>query len=237
MANYSLRDNPLTDDPNDKVAQLEGVRSFTKDEIIERILNRGNTMTRTDLLAAINAYAEEVAFITAEGCTVNTPLINTSFTITGVFTSGEDTFDPKRHALKVHAMPGTALKEAAGKVKLNKVQGTSTVPWITDVRDTLSAAGGGTGALKAGSVIELAGSRLKFDAADAEQGVFLIAGGEETRCGQVVENKPSRVLVVLPATAAPGDYTLELRTRNTGNKTEGKVLKKGAFERAVTVTA
>ena len=33
MANYSLRDNPLTEDPNDKLAQLEGVRSFTKEEI------------------------------------------------------------------------------------------------------------------------------------------------------------------------------------------------------------
>ena len=63
MANYSLRDNPLTEDPNDKLAQLEGVRSFTKEEIIDRALNRGNTMTKTDFLASINAYEEEVAYI------------------------------------------------------------------------------------------------------------------------------------------------------------------------------
>ena len=57
MANYSLRDNPLTEDPNDKLAQLEGVRSFTKEEIIERILKHGNTMTRTDLLSAADDTA------------------------------------------------------------------------------------------------------------------------------------------------------------------------------------
>lgn len=236
MANYSLRDNPLTDDPNDKIAQLEGVRSYTKDEIIERILNRGNTMTRTDLLAAINAYAEEVAFITAEGSTVNTPLLNTSLSITGVFTSGDDMFDQKRHSLKVNVSAGSALRDAALKVRLTKVQGASTGPWITGVRDTLSAAEDVSGLLRAGSVIEISGSRLKFDAADGEQGVFLVSGGGETRCEQVIENKPSRVLAVLPA-VAPGEYTVELRTRNTGSRTGGRLMKKGTFERTVTVTA
>ena len=197
MANYSLRDNPLTEDPNDKLPQLEGVRSFTKEEIIERILKRGNTMTRTDLLAAINAYAEEIAFITEEGNTVNTPLLNTSLSISGVFVNGEDSFDPRRHTLKINAQAGTALK--------------------------------------AGSVIELTGARLKFDTADSEQGVFFIGEDGEIRLSQVVENKPSRVLALLPADTAAGTYTVEVRTKNTGNKTDGKALKRGSFDRTVTV--
>ena len=237
MANYSLRDNPLTEDPNDKLAQLEGVRSFTKEEIIERILKRGNTMTRTDLLAAINAYAEEIAFITEEGNTVNTPLLNTSLSISGVFVNGEDSFDPRRHTLKVNAQAGTALKEAATKIKLNKVQGASAIPWITGVRDTLSAADDTTNALKAGSVIELTGSRLKFDAADTEQGVFFVKDGAETRCEKIIENKPSRVLALLPALLAAGEYTVEVRTRNNTNGNPTKAVKKGAFERLVTVMA
>ena len=238
MANYSLRDNPLTEDPNDKLAQLEGVKSFTKDQIIERILTRGNTMTRTDLLAAINAYAEEIAFITEEGNTVNTPLINTSLSISGVFTNGEDSFDPRRHTLKVNVTAGTALKEAASKIKLAKVQGNSAIPWGTGVRDTLSASDDTSGALRAGSVIELTGARLKFDATDAEQGVFFVANGAETRCAQIVENKPTRILAVLPQTVAAGDYTVEVRSRYSGaSGKETKTLKKGAFEKTVTVTA
>ena len=235
MANYSLRDNPLTEDPNDKLAQLEGVRSFTKEEIIERILKRGNTMTRTDLLAAINAYAEEIAFITEEGNTVNTPLLNTSLSISGVFVNGEDSFDPRRHALKINAQAGTALKEAASKIKLAKVQGSAAVPWITDVRDTLSATDDTTNALKAGSVIELTGARLKFDAADSEQGVFFISDGGEIRLSQIIEAKPARILAMLPADTAAGTYTVEVRTKNTGNKTDGKALKRGSFDRTVTV--
>lgn len=238
MANYSLRDNPLTEDPNDKLAQLEGIKSFTKEEIIERILKRGNTMTRTDLLAAINAYAEEIAFITEEGNTVNTPLLNTSLSISGVFVNGDDSFDPRRHTLKVNATAGTALKEAAAKIKLSKVQGNAAIPWITGVRDTLSATDDTTNTLKAGSVIELTGARLKFDTADTEQGVFFIGEDSETRLPQVIENKPARILAMLPADTKAGSYTVEVRSRHSGaSGKESKVLKKGSFEKTVTVTA
>lgn len=238
MAHYRLRDNPLTEDPNDKLAQLEGVKSFTKDEIIERILNRGNTMTRTDLLAAINAYAEEIVFITEEGNTVNTPLFNTSLSISGVFTNGDDTFDPRRHTLKVKVTAGTTLKEAASKIKLVKVQGSSTVPWVTGIRDTLSTTDDASSFLKAGSVIELTGTRLKFDATDAEQGVFFLSNNTETRLTQIIEDKPTRVLAVLPITLAAGDYTIEVRSRYSGaSGKETKALKKGSFEKLVTVTA
>ena len=89
MAKYSLRDNPLTEDPNDKLAALEDVKSLTKEEIIDRILKRGNTMTKTDLLAAINAYEEECAIITEEGSAINTPLFNTSLVIQGKFDNGD----------------------------------------------------------------------------------------------------------------------------------------------------
>ncbi|BDC96667.1 DNA-binding domain-containing protein [Treponema saccharophilum] len=235
MAKYSLRDNPLTEDPNDKLAALEDVKSLTKEEIIDRILKRGNTMTKTDLLAAINAYEEECAIITEEGSAINTPLFNTSLAIQGKFDNGDDVFDLRRHALKVNVAAGTVLKEAAGKVKLTKVQGTTSAPWITGVRDTLSDAEDRSGNLKAGSVIEVTGAKLKFDNADGEQGVFLVGGASEIRCTQVVENKPSKVLFVLPMDTAAGSYTLEVRTKNTGNKTDGKTLKKGAFEKSVTV--
>lgn len=235
MAKYSLRDNPLTEDPNDKLAALEDVKSLTKEEIIDRILKRGNTMTKTDLLAAINAYEEECAIITEEGSAINTPLFNTSLVIQGKFDNGDDVFDLRRHTLKVNVAAGTVLKEAAGKVKLTKVQGTTTVPWITGVRDTLSDAEDRSGNLKAGSVIEVTGAKLKFDNADGEQGVFLVGGAGEIRCTQVVENKPAKVLFVLPKDTAAGSYTLEVRSKNTGNKTDGKTLKKGAFEKSVTV--
>mgnify|MGYP002861607096 CR=1 FL=1 len=65
--------------------------------------------------------------------------------------------------------------------------------------------------------------------------ILFIGEGGEIRLSQVVENKPSRVLALLPADTATGTYTVEVRTKNTGNKTDGKALKRGSFDRTVTV--
>ena len=236
MADYSFWDNPLTEDPTDKVARLENVKSLTKDEIIERIVKRGNTLTRTDLLAAINAYEEEIGYITEEGNTVNTPLFNTSLSISGVFKNADDSFDPKRHTIKVNVGAGTFLKEAASKIKLTKVQSTASLPIITSVKDTLSSEGSEAFSVKAGSVIEIAGAKLKFDQTDEEQGIFFV-GSDTVRLTKIVEAKPSRVIAVLPPDTAKGEYTVEIRTKTTTNTKTTKKVKRGIFEHTITVIA
>ena len=87
MANYSLRDNPLTEDRAFLSESLRECYAFSRKYLSNcipyeasfrrklgkhRVSDATNTMTRTDLLAAINACAEEIAFITEEGNTVNT---------------------------------------------------------------------------------------------------------------------------------------------------------------------
>ncbi|MDR1222299.1 MAG: hypothetical protein LBL07_05395, partial [Tannerella sp.] len=61
--NYFLIENYLTLDPNDQTAIPTNVLSFTDDQIIDRIMQRGTTLTRPDLLAGINAYQEEHGYI------------------------------------------------------------------------------------------------------------------------------------------------------------------------------
>lgn len=57
------------------------------------------------------------------------------------------------------------------------------------------------------------------------------------KLAQVVENKPSSLLALLPADTASGSYTVEARTRTATGGTPSKTVKKGSLERAVTVTA
>lgn len=47
--------------------------------------------------------------------------------------------------------------------------------------------------------MRLVGGKLKFDKTDEEQGVFVTQDGTAVQCAQVIENKPSRVVVLLPA--------------------------------------
>ena len=72
------------------------------------------------------------------GGSINTPLFNTNFSITGMFTDENDTFDKSRHAVKLNVNAGSAIREAASKTTTQKNEGKSTDPCITRVKDTVS---------------------------------------------------------------------------------------------------
>ena len=79
--------------------------------------------------------------------------------------------------------------------------------------------------LTPGNIAQLKGSRLKFDPADAAQGIFLVApNGSETRVATVSRNKPAQLDFLVPALPA-GTYRVEVRAALY--KTNG--LRKGAL--------
>ncbi len=231
MLKYCLRENLLTAKPDDYMAQVTDSQVFTLDNIIDRMVKRGTTVTRTDLAALMQLYTQECTYIVEEGGTLNTPLINTSYSISGVFDGADDSFDGKRHSINLNITAGTALKEALSQTKAVKTETASTDPYITSVLDKLN---GSSDEVKIGSVMEIIGSRLKFDPKDAEQGVFAVSGTTAVRCASVVENKPARLIVILDATVPAGEFTLEVRTKliNNGSK-KSKTLKKGYYHKTL----
>ncbi|MDE7228278.1 MAG: DUF4469 domain-containing protein [Treponemataceae bacterium] len=237
MLKYSLRENLLTADPDDCMAQVQDVRSYSQDEVIDLMMRRGTTLTRADVAAVLQVYTEVVSELTADGSAVNTPLFNTGFSVSGVFSSMSDSFDKARHSVGVNVNAGTALREAVKSVKTEKTEGLNTDPYITEATDVVSGAVNST--LTAGGILRLTGARLKFDAADEAQGVFLVPenGGEAVRCSVVAENKPARVTVMIPADIASGTYYAEVRTKLLGNRQAGKTLKTGRFGKPLEVAA
>lgn len=229
---YGLRENLLTADPDDCMAQVVDARTYSQEDIANEMIKRGSSLTAADIAAYQKLEAEVYADIIENGGNIATPLINTSFSITGVFTNQTDSFDKSRHAIKLNVNAGTALREAAGKATAQKVETSSTDPYITSVIDKVT---GDSTTIKAGSVMELTGSRLKFDTTDEEQGVFVLTSSGEIRCAVVIENKPARLLVLLPADIASGDFTVEVRTKLTGTRgASGKTLKKGGYNKTLT---
>ena len=119
---YSLHDNPLTERPDDYAAQAHSMGSLDEEAIIERILTRGTTLTRTDVTAVFTALKEVVAEAAAQGYSVNLPLFNTAFSISGVFDGPMDSFDANRHKLNINITKGIVLRDAEKRVKLEKNQ-------------------------------------------------------------------------------------------------------------------
>ena len=236
MLKYCLRENLLTPAPDDYMAQVADVRSYTLDEIIDLMMEKGTTLTRADVAATLQVYGEVVSAIIKDGSAVNTPLMNTSMSISGVFDGANDSFDKKRHTVNLNITAGTLLRDAVTKVKCEKTEGVSTDPYITEVADIVS--GKVNEVLTKGGVVQLTGSRLKFDAKDAAQGIFFVPEtGNPVRASVIAENKPARLMAIIPADLPAGTYYIEVRTKIAEGGKALKNLKTGRFAKALTVTA
>ena len=235
MLKYCLRENLLTPAPDDYMAQMTDVRSYTLDEIIDAMMEKGTTITRADVAATLQVYGEVCSSIIADGSAINTPLMNTSMSISGVFNGANDVFDKKRHTVNLNLTAGTLLREAAAKVKCEKTETVSTDPYITEVTDVVS--GKVNTVLTKGGVVQLTGSRLKFDQKDEAQGIFFVPEtGTPVRAAVIAENKPARLMAIIPADLAQGTYYIEVRTKLSGGGTKLKAVKKGSFAKPLTVT-
>ena len=236
MLKYSLRENLLTAAPDDYMAQVTDVRSYTLDEIIDAMMEKGSTLTKADVKAVLQIYGEVVSTIIKDGSSVNTPLMNTSLSISGVFNGANDSFDKKRHTVNLNITAGTALKAALGKIKCEKTEGASTDPYITEVTDIVTGTANTT--LTKGGVVQLVGARLKFDAKDAAQGIFFVPEtGEAVRAAVIAENKPARLMAIIPADLAAGTYYIEVRTKIDMGGKKLKTHKTGRFNKPLTCAA
>ena len=236
MLKYSLRENLLTPAPDDYMAQAQDVRSYTLDEIIDLMMDKGTTLTRADVAATLQVYGEVVSAIVKDGSAVNTPLMNTALSISGVFNGAADAFDKKRHTINLNLTAGTLLRDAVTKVKCEKTESAGTDPYITEVTDVVS--GKVNEVLTKGGVVQLVGSRLKFDAKDAAQGIFFVPEtGEAVRATVKAENNPARLMAIIPAGLKAGTHYIEVRTKISSSPKPLKNVKTGRFFKALTCNA
>jgi hypothetical protein len=235
MLHFHLVENLLTSAPDDYMAQVTRVRSYSIEEIAERMLKRGTLLTKADILAVLEVYHTEIADIVSDGDAVTTPILNAYPSIPGIFNGMADTFDGSRHHVRINLNPGMLLREAVAKVRTEKVHIDDPIPYIVEVKDIVSGSVNET--LTPGGVMQVRGSRLRFFSDKPANGVFLLAeDGTETRCEVIVENKPGRIIVMLPGSLSSGSYHLEVRTTYAYNgDRESKQLKIGRFIKILTV--
>ncbi|GHV66639.1 hypothetical protein FACS1894199_10470 [Bacteroidia bacterium] len=105
---------------------------------------------------------------------------------------------------------------------------------LTKVKDIVS--GSVNEHLIAGGVIQLRGSRLKFMEEGYVNGIFLIpvADAPEMRLSVVVENKPARLISLLPSNLVAGEYHLEVRSTFVHGGKPSQTLKVGRFGKTLT---
>ena len=214
MLKYYNVENQLTERPGDCTALTLNLGSLDKSAFIDRMLKRGTSVTSTDALAVMNAIEETAVDLILQGYTLNLPLMNTSFSISGVFDGPLDTFDGNRHKLNINLTKGVLLRDAEKNVKLEKTSVPAPMPQIQEVRDSVSRSVNEK--LTARGVIELRGYNLKIDGDESSCGLWFVAeNGTETKAEVIIENKPSKIIAMIPDLAA-GKYQVKVATQFSG---------------------
>lgn len=218
MLEYSLHENLLTDRKDDYAAQTHSKTVYTRDAFIDLMLQRGTLVTKTDIVAVLNNIEETVTYIVKNGGMLNLPLMNIGFSISGVFESALDTFDPNRHKLHVNVSKGTLLRDAEKEVKLTKVNTPSPQPQMLEVKDSVS--GKVDEVLTSGGAVEIDGVNIKLAGDKVGVGLWFVpVNGVETKATTIITNKPSQIIALIPQTLPVGnDCRLKIVTQYSGGK-------------------
>ncbi len=230
---YGLLENLLTARHDDYTAQPQDVKSHDIADIIVRMVQKGSTITKTDILAVLNSFFETLEEITEEGGIVNTGLINTSFSIAGVFEEATDTFDRRRHSVRLNINPGKELREVLSRIRTEKTGTLEALPHILEVKDSVS--GTVNERLTPLGVVEIIGSRLRIYGDSKSNGIaFVNAEGEQFKPTTLVSNKPAKLIAILPDLPT-GEYTVQITTQYNHTPKGLKEPRTGAFNRHLMV--
>ncbi len=230
---YALLENLLTARLDEHTAQLQDVKSHDLQDIIDKMVERGSTVKKTDTLALLNAFFDTVRAITEEGGTINTGLINTHFSIPGVFEEATDTFDRQRHSVRLNVSAGKELKEVLRHIKMEKTSTLKALPHILEVKDIVS--GTVNERLTSSGLVEITGSRLKIYGTSEGNGIAIVnSEGARFKPAVLVSNNPAKLIAILPELAT-GEYTLQVTTQYNYREKGLKEPRTGAFNRHLMV--
>ncbi len=217
--NAWLRPNLLTDDKNDYVAVPVSNGSLTIPDIVKDLLAEGMEIkaeTAVDIITRFNRKAAEKVL---SGFNVNTGLVYMRPVIKGVFY--DKTWNADKHSVYVTINQGLDLRRAVAETTVD-ILGTQADP-ITIFSVTDSTTGKTDGTLTRGRNAELKGAYLKITGANPACGITFrnVTSKEVTKLAtqDMVLNEPSRLLILVPASLAAGEYELSVTTQYSGGNT------------------
>ena len=230
---YSLERSPFFSESVGYTARVQEGINHDLDSIVDLLVRMGSTLNRPDIKGTLDSFLRLAAQITARGETITTDVFSTSFSITGVFSSAQDQFDPRYHNIKVNTQPGKALKAALKDLSVKKVTTPQPRPIVAQVQH--SHKGSEHGQLYPGQVLEIIGSLLKIEGEHPNNGIYFVAeDGTPHKVYTLADNKPGRLLVLVPP-LPPGNYTLHITTQYKGGTPHLKTPRTGTFTTPLTV--
>jgi hypothetical protein len=226
--------NNLTGNPNDYWALPINVTSYSEVDIINKVMEIGAGLTKSDVVSVVEALKQVITRIVADGGAVNTELFSASFSIQGVFTPTQ-TVDP--HSVHLNLHPGRILRAAVQDMPTRRVDNVTTGGLIHSVQDVKT--GSLNDALTPDRDLRINGLKLKVVGTDAAVGIYFVNATDGARVQvdptDIVTNNPSELMVVIPALSV-GTYNLQVVTQYSGTTTLLKNPRIITFDKPLTVS-
>ena len=167
---YVLAPNEFTE-KGGYFARMRSAGRANLEMIADRIVARGSTVGKADVLAVLYLLIQVCIDLILEGWRVHLGgLVKLYCNIEGIFDTYDDAFDPHRHTLKGMAQPGLQLNEALqNRGQLRRQESRRQNPNPQRFTDVIS---GAHDSLTPGGMGRLVGSRLKFDPTAEDEGPF-----------------------------------------------------------------
>lgn len=228
---FSLIESKLKNAPGVYLAKPVQSNSLTLDDLVESMLKRSTSLSQTDIVAVLDLFVKECEEQIANGHPLNLPLFNGLPIVGGTFTGPEDSFDPARHTVRYKLSPGTGISKATKRIVPEKVDYKDPMPFVSQFYDVVTQTVNSV--ITSMGIGEISGSRLQFNMADNEQGIFFIdREGKSFRVEAVAHNQAFKLIFQSPKLPA-GEYTIEVRVRLK----KSTQLKTVAFTKQLTVKA
>ena len=215
---YGLVENQMTSDPDDYMAVTLDNPTKGVEEIVERMISRGSTVTRAEALGTLEEFKQAVCDIVKDGFNVNTELFAVYPRVAGVFDSADERFNANKHGINLNLRAGKRLNETVHDLSVEKVEVDEAKPTLQTLTDLKSDVVNESVSIS--RVASIKGAHLKIDTEHPDSGIFLIDADEnEVKVSNIVKNKPSELLFFVPDDLPLGTYQIEVRTVLRNRKT------------------
>lgn len=214
--NVQIADNTVTkDDPNDKIFTIVSLGTADKERIIAEMMAVNPGLEQETLRHVLDLENRIITRLLLNGMRVNNGLFEATPQCKGLVHG--TAWDPATNEIYVNLIQGKDLREAIRETAINVVGEKGATMYLSTSLD--AATGLDQFNATAGANLTLTGKNIKVVGDDPSVGITLTdSEGTETRikAGAIGLNQPSKLIFLVPATLAAGDYTLTITTQFNG---------------------
>lgn len=212
-----MADNTVTtDDKTDKIFVLESTRSVDQDFVLDRMAAKNPGLHREAMSMSVNLYHEVLTELAMNGYSVTTDLFRIVPQLKGL--AENNAWNPEKNSIYVSMTQGKKLREAIADTTVQILGDRQAAMYINGTQDASTRATDLSAT--AGRNFTLLGKNIKVTGTDPAVGITLTSDkGVVTKLTQdmLVVNDPSKLIILLPANLADGEYTLTVTTQFTSS--------------------